>query len=153
AQDLAVDPDADQAAAGGVAVGGGGRHEVVGRGPRGAGEHAAERVAREVVELVVGHVLCVPRPDAAPDLVGAVAPHVVERREALGGSARGEPWHRALEDVAVVLVDAELLARPVLRLEVAADAERTVGIDAPRQLDPELVLLPDLSGAGAAGVA
>ena len=42
----------------------------------------------------------------------------------------------------------ELLARPVGRLEVLADAERAVGIDAPGQLDPELVLLPDLPEPG-----
>ena len=70
----------------------------------------------------------------------------------LGGRARGQPGHRALEDVAVVLVDAERLARPLLRLEVAPDAERAVGVDAPRQRDPELVLLPHLARARAARI-
>ena len=45
----------------------------------------------------------------------------------------------------VVLVDAELLARMRARLEVSPDAEGAIGIDAPGQLDPELVLLPDLA--------
>ena len=51
-----------------------------------------------------------------------------------------------LEDAAVVLVDGELLAGASLRLEVPADAEAAVGVDAPGELDPELVLLPHLAG-------
>ena len=42
----------------------------------------------------------------------------------------------------------ELLAGAVRRLEVLADAEAAVGIDAPRELDPELVLLPHLAEPG-----
>src|SRR5262249_20524817 len=33
----------------------------------------------------------------------------------------------------------------LLRLEVRSDAERTIRVDAPGELDPELVLLPDLA--------
>jgi len=55
-------------------------------------------------------------------------------------------------NTAVVVVDRHLLARPVGCLPVPADAERPVGVDAPRQLDPELVLLPDLAGVDLAGV-
>src|SRR5262249_45187396 len=40
----------------------------------------------------------------------------------------------------------------VLRLEVLADAQRAVGVDPPRELDPELVLLPDLAWVGLTGV-
>ena len=47
-----------------------------------------------------------------------------------------------LEDICVVFVDAELRAGTFLRFEILADAERPVGIDAPRELDPELVLFP-----------
>src|SRR5207244_1243271 len=39
-----------------------------------------------------------------------------------------------------------LLAGPALRFEVLPDAERAVRVDAPGELDPELVLFPDFAG-------
>ena len=65
-------------------------------------------------------------------------------------AAAGKSGNAVLEDPAVVIVDASSFARPVRRLEVFADAQRTVGIDAPGQLDPELVFFPDLAEAGLA---
>src|SRR6185436_4289120 len=56
--------------------------------------------------------------------------------------------HAVLEDPAIELLDAQLLAGPVHRLEILADAQAAVGIDPPRELDPELVLFPDLPEAG-----
>ena len=58
-----------------------------------------------------------------------------------------------LEDVTVVLVDGELLPGSLLRLEVPPDVEAPVGVDAPGELDPELVLLPDVAGVRLARVA
>ena len=86
-----------------------------------------------------------PGVDLALDLERAVLPHVPERRQTLARGRLREARDRVLEDPAVVVVDGHLLARPVGRLEPAPDAERTVGIDPPRKLDPELVLLPDLA--------
>src|SRR5205807_2744439 len=71
-------------------------------------------------------------------------PHVLERGQPLLLGGLGQTGHAVLEDPPVELVDPQLLAGPVRRLEVLADAEGPVGIDAPRELDPELVLLPHL---------
>src|SRR5439155_15546863 len=78
----------------------------------------------------------------------AVLAHVGERREPLFLRRLGQPGHAVLEDPAVELFDPQLGAGAVGRLEVLADAERAVGIDAPRELDPELVLFPHLAEAG-----
>src|SRR6185369_14212283 len=81
------------------------------------------------------------------DEEAAVLAHVRERREALLLRGLGQAGHGVLEDPPVQLLDPELLAGAIGRLEVLADAEAAVGIDAPRQLDPELVLLPHLADA------
>src|SRR5688572_2474136 len=78
----------------------------------------------------------------------AVLAHVRERGQPLRARRLRQARHAVLEDPAVHLLDAELLPRPVRRLEVLPDAERAVGVDAPRELDPEFVLLPDLAEAG-----
>src|SRR5215469_10369563 len=61
-----------------------------------------------------------------------------------GSSTWPHPGGSRHQESAVVLVHSELRPRLFLRLEVPADAERAIGIDAPGELDPELVLLPDL---------
>ena len=66
-------------------------------------------------------------------------------RHAGRGGILGEAGHAVGEHPAVVLVDAHRRAGPLVALEELADAERTVGVDPPRQVDPELVLLPDLA--------
>ena len=71
--------------------------------------------------------------------------HVFERGLPHLGGRFGEAGDLVLEHLAVVLVDAEGLLGVVGRLEPLADAERTVGIDLPGEIDPELVLLPDLT--------
>src|SRR5690606_26102857 len=75
---------------------------------------------------------------------GAAVAHELEGRLAGGGGVVGEAGD-ALEQLRVVLVDADRGARSLLALEVLAHAERAVGVDPPRQVDPELVLLPDLA--------
>jgi hypothetical protein len=77
----------------------------------------------------------------------------LQRGQALTCRLLGKAGHRVLKDVTVVLVDAQLGARFLLRLKVLANPERAVGIDAPRELDPELVLFPDLAGIDLASVA
>src|SRR5262249_57065865 len=96
--------------------------------------------------------LLVQRADATAHLEGAVPAHPLERRQALGRRRLGQPRDRVGEHPPVVLVNAEPGGRPVLRLEVLADAQRAVGVDPPRELDPELVLLPDLAWVGLTGV-
>ena len=78
---------------------------------------------------------------------GAVPAHVLQRRDALRGRGFRQSGDAVLEHPLVVLRHRQLLARPVRRLEVLADSQRAVGIDAPGQLDPELVLFPHLSQA------
>src|SRR4030095_9410745 len=68
----------------------------------------------------------------------AVASHVLKRREPLALGGRRQAGHAVLEHPAIQLLDAQLLAGPERRLEVLPDAEAAVGIDPPRQLDPEL---------------
>src|SRR5439155_90751 len=79
------------------------------------------------------------------DQEGAVLPHVLERRQLLLRRRRRQSGHAVLEDPPVQLLDAELQARAVRRLEVLPDPEGAVGIDLPRELDPELVFFPDLA--------
>ena len=81
----------------------------------------------------------------ARHLEGAEAPHVVERSETLGRRRRGQPRHGMVEDPGVVLVHRQPLPRVLPRLDELADAAAPVRVDAPRQLEPELVLLPHLS--------
>src|SRR5579875_1434607 len=69
--------------------------------------------------------------DARSDLEAAVPAHVLQRGQTLLGCRLGEAGDDMLEDPAVVLIHGELLARTRGRLEVCADAEGTVGVDAP----------------------
>ena len=153
AQDLPVDLDTDGATALVVGVRRTGRREVLLRRLR-----VARVDAPVVVDTLVRRVLLgtdrrlVQRTDARTDLERAVATHVLEAGEPLLRGLLLQPRHRVVEHPAVVLVDAELRPRLRLRLEVLADAERPVGVDAPRQLDPELVLLPHLARVDLAGV-
>src|SRR5712691_6891518 len=101
-------------------------------------------VGRRAVPLRGSELRLVGAVDLILDQEGAVLAHVLERTEPLARRGLRQSGHAVLEDPAVELLDAQLLARPVGRLEVLADAERAVRIDAPRQLDPELVLLPHL---------
>src|SRR6185369_12903172 len=91
------------------------------------------------------HSLLVLLLDVALDQEGAVSAHVVEGRAAIARRRLRKARHRVLEDPAVVLLDGKLLARAIGRLEPAADPQGPVGIDAPAQLDPELVFFPDLA--------
>src|SRR5205085_7438206 len=85
------------------------------------------------------------RVDVALHLEDAVLAHVGERLEALLGGALWQARHGVLEHPLEVLVDRDLLALAVGRLEVLPHAEGAIRVDAPRQLDEELVLLPDLA--------
>src|SRR5262249_24069608 len=122
-------------------------------GTRCPGEDAAQGIGNRPIQLVPGHLLLVDGARPTLDLEGAVAPHPLQRRQPLGRRPLGQARYGVLEDPAVVLVHAELRPRLLLRLEIGSDAERPVGIDAPGELDPELVLLPDLAGVDLAGVA
>src|ERR1043165_3991106 len=57
-----------------------------------------------------------------------------------------------LEDITVILVHAESLIGSFFRLNELANAQRAVRVYPPRQLKPELVLLPDLAGVDFARV-
>ena len=51
-----------------------------------------------------------------------------------------------VEDPFVVLIDAETRAGILFRFGVLSNAETAVGIDAPRQLEPEFVFFPNFAG-------
>ena len=105
--------------------------------PRGRIHGRARQVLRPERRLV--------RPvDAVLDEERAVLPHVGQRREPLLRGRLRQSGHGVLEHPAVELVHRELLARPGRRLEPPPDAERAVRVDPPGELDPELVLFPDL---------
>src|SRR5262245_27069391 len=104
-----------------------------------------DRIHRRAVEILGGARLLVGAVHLVLDQERAVLPHVLERAESLASRRLGQPGHAVLEDPTVQLLDAELFARAVRRLEVLPHAERAVGIDPPRELDPELVLFPDLA--------
>ena len=91
--------------------------------------------------------------DIRAHLEGAVPAHELERGQPLLLGQFRQARDGVLEDVTVVLVDGELLPGSLLRLEVPPDAEAPVGVDAPGELDPELVLLPDVAGVRLARVA
>ena len=78
--------------------------------------------------------------------------HVLERVEARFSGFLGEPRDRVLEDPAVVLVAGDLAAGAVGRLVVLTDAARSIGVDAPGEVDPELVLFPHFTGVRLPGV-
>ncbi len=90
--------------------------------------------------------------DRRLDQEGAMLAHVVQWRQLLVRGRFGQAFD-VLEDVAVVFVDSDALSLPVRRFEVLADAERAVVVDAPGELNPELVLLPHLARIGFVGEA
>ena len=106
--------------------------------------HARHRVHRRAFALGLRQGRLVRAIDVVGDQERAVLAHVRERRQPLLPGDFGQTGHAVLEDPPVELLDPQLLAGPVRRLEVLADAEGPVGIDAPRELDPELVFLPHL---------
>src|SRR5262249_25086806 len=114
--------------------------------------NASLRIDVNVGKFALWNRLFVHRADVTFDLECAGPPHVVERLESLRCGLLREAGHRVLENVAVVLIDPELLARLLLRLENLSRAEAPVGIDAPGELDPELVLFPHLAGIDVARV-
>src|SRR5207245_9783778 len=110
-------------------------------------DHVRDRIDGRAVEVFRSERLLVSPVDAILDQERAVLAHVLERRQLLLRRGFWQAGHAVLEDPAVLLLDAELLARAIRRLEVLPDAERAVRIDPPGELDPELVLLPHLPEA------
>ena len=107
------------------------------RRPRGRRRRRRARLGADfvLVELVL----------VARERKGAVAAHVLQRGQALLGGRVRQPGHRVGEQVLVVLVHRDRLTGVGGRLEVAADAEDTVGVDVEGEVDPPLVLLPHLA--------
>src|SRR5262249_31723593 len=60
----------------------------------------------------------------------------------------GQSRYAILENPAVVFFNSEFLTRAVGRFEELADAHGAVGIDSPRQLDPEFVFFPNFAETG-----
>ena len=145
AQRAVGDAHAHGAAALRVGFGRAHRGQVRRRRARGARVDAAELVLPRIREFLRRHLLLVQGTDVARHLEGTEAPHVVERSETLGRRRRGQPRHGMIEDPGVVLVHRQPLPRVLPRLDEGADAAAPVRVDAPRQLQPELVLLPHLS--------
>src|SRR5215469_17988330 len=75
----------------------------------------------------------------------AILAHVIVGGQFLGSSSLRKSRHAVLENPPVVFADLELLPGPIGRFEVLADAHRAIGINTPREFDPELILLPHFS--------
>src|SRR5260370_12595514 len=84
------------------------------------------------------------------DQESTIAAHVGEWGQPFVGGSRGQARHAVLENPAIEVFDRQFLAGAIRRFEILADAERAIGIDAPRKLNPELILLPDFAEAGRA---
>src|SRR6185503_10969503 len=97
-------------------------------------------------ELSVGHSALVLIIDVCLYGEGAVSPHEFERRKPSFASLIRKARYAVLKDPAIVLAYRDLLARAIGRLEMTPHAELTRRIDAPRKLNPKLILLPHLSG-------
>src|SRR3990172_3614039 len=141
-----VDLDAHRAATMGIGIGGRHRDHVRRARLRCLRVDAAAGAHGDGHQLRGRDDLFVERPHPPRGLEGSVAAHVLEGAQLLAAGLLGKTGHRVLEDPTVVLVDGELESRASLRLEVLPNAEAAVGVDPPAQLDPELVLLPDLAG-------
>src|SRR5699024_1368871 len=77
---------------------------------------------------------------------------VLEWRHALRGRGLGQAGHLVLENPAIILIDRDLFARSVRRFEILAYPQLAAGIDAPGQVEPELVFFPHLTGVHITGV-
>ncbi len=148
----AVDAHAGRAPPLRIAVRRPGRREVDLRRRRRPRVHPPEAILRQILELARRHLFRVDRTDVLADLDGAVAPHPLQRRQPFGRRLLRQPRHGVGEDVAVVLVDRLPLAGALDRLHERANPQRPIPVDAPRQLEPELVLFPHLAGVGLARV-
>ncbi len=152
AADGAVDHHPGGPAALAVRGRGAGRHDVGAVRSGGTGVDAPGRGDGQVGEFAGRDLAVVQRALAAADLEGPVAPHVLQRGQALRRGPFGQAGHRVLEHPAVVLIHGQLLAGPGPGLVVAPDAHRAVRVDPPGQLGPPLVLLPHLARVDLAGV-
>ncbi len=77
----------------------------------------------DILELRVADRLLEDLSDLLSHLEGAVAAHVLQRRQPLLGGSLGQAGNGVLEHPAVVLVHRELLTGMPLRLDEAPDAE------------------------------
>src|SRR5215472_4705950 len=75
----------------------------------------------------------------------AILAHVIVGSQFLGSGSLRKSWHAVLKDPPVVFADLELLPGAIGRFEVLANTDRAIGINPPREFDPELILLPDFS--------
>ena len=82
------------------------------------------------------------------DLEHAVLAHEGQRRQALGGRGLWQAGHAVLEYPAIVFLHRHHFARPVRAVEPLAHAQAAIRVHGQRQLDPQLVLLPDLARIG-----
>ena len=112
------------------------------------GDDPGHRIHRGVRDVLGFELRGVAAVDVLGHQEGSVPAHVVQRRDPFLRGRLRQPRHAVLEDPPVVVGHRELLARPVGGFEVLADAQGAVRVDAPGQLDPELVLFPHLPEPG-----
>src|SRR5262249_25431343 len=115
--------------------------------PASLDRHLAFRVHVRTFALGAAQGSLLDTVDGLLHLERAIAAHVRQRVDTFRlGCFRQTRY--ALEDESVVLVDRDLLTRTIGALEVPADAKIALVVHLPGELDPELVLFPDLTGVG-----
>src|ERR1700674_437066 len=85
-------------------------------------DYVRDRIDRTILQLFWLESLPVQFVDVVFNQESSVLPHVVERREPFAGGCLGQARNAVLKDPSVILVNSELLPRPIGRFEVAADA-------------------------------
>src|SRR5580693_3873096 len=112
--------------------------------------YMGQRINRAPLDFIWLQNLAVQFVDIVFNQESAVFSHVIERHEPFAGGGLRQTRNAVLKDPSVVLVDSELLSGTVRRFKVTTDAHRSIGIDPPRQLNPELIFLPNLAQSGLA---
>ena len=84
----------------------------------------------------------------ARNFKGAIFLHVLQRCQVFSGCRCWQARHTIFKDPAVVFFNAQFFAGAIGRLEVFTNTQASIGVDAPGQLYPELVLFPNLARVG-----
>src|SRR6185369_3544311 len=143
--DLSIDVDAGESTPVSIAIRQRKRNDVWSSRFRRAREDSPERIFMDVVQLVASDSFVVNLSDLLFDFERAVAPHEFQRGQILSGRAFRQAGNRVVEDPFVIFVDAESRAGFLFRFGVLANSETSIFVDAPRQLEPELVFFPHLA--------
>ena len=77
--------------------------------------------------------------------IGTVFFHIVESRKPLFGSFFGQALD-VFENKLIILIDSDFFTLAVRRQKMLTDTQAAIRVDTPRQLNPEFILFPHLTG-------